>query len=147
MKKLLLLLFLSMFLVGCMGPMPDHMKGEHKLRKMVEVIGQKGEISGGFFLLSGAFTGSSEVKRTITFAWYNSYSDAYVISTMDIEHVMVKIADVSTPTVRFIFTRSDIYTDEMNDPFYIFRRYVRYIRITCKAEDWPVDVQMPLNNK
>jgi hypothetical protein len=150
--------------------------GSHVLRKLAEDRSPKGELSGsGFFLFFAGgmeIEGKTEMQRTVTFAWYSKAFQAYLINTIPVERVHVRVKNERTdPAVEFHLSGcyrlspvsfgpihfsteynwscpADIYFNDigdMNPQAAIDSGSVDYVTLTVNATQWPTQIQMPLN--
>ena len=146
--------FAGLFVAGCSdkGPEPPSkaqaiLGGEHKLRKMVERTDMKTSASGGFFLFVGGFETSAKTSVTVKFAWQMN-DGTYAISSLPLEKIRVKLDDgAAVPTIKFRWRpyysprpRRTPQVQELMDTF------VLYAVVTVRERDWPVHIQLPLNN-
>lgn len=110
--------------------------GSHPLRKMTTVDRTREHAYSGLFFFS--YSGTS--NRMVTFSWLMN-DGTYAISTLHIEEMRVQLdPKASQPTIKFRWTALD-----NNIPQYLMDNSVRYAVVTVRPEDWPVDVQLPLN--
>ena len=142
-----LVLLTGLFMAGCEQPPPPPsqaeqiLKGEHKLRKMVERTETNSNISGGFFLFVGALSGGTTTSMLVKFAWEMN-DGTYALSSLPLEKIRIKLdEDITTPTIKFRWGPS-------NHPQTLQRLIdsnVLYAVITAKESDWPIQVNLPLN--
>ncbi len=140
-------LLTGLLVVGCDEPpqLPSKteqiLQGDHKLRKMVERTETNSHISGGFFLFVGALNGGTTTNVSVKFAWEMN-DGTYAISSLPIEKIRIKLDEkVATPTIKFRWgpCRNTRRTQHLMDD------HVLYAVITAKESDWPVQVNLPLN--
>ncbi|MFA5127530.1 MAG: hypothetical protein WC457_00825 [Patescibacteria group bacterium] len=128
---------------------PKFMTGEHLLRKMISNSATSTNTTGGFFIFSGSFNSSSKTEMIVRFAWKMD-EDTYVLSSIPIEKIRVKIHnDTKTPTISFKL-EPDCYTYRWANPpenyiDAILENCVYYATITAKDNDWPTQIDLPLN--
>jgi hypothetical protein len=132
----------------------------------------KGELSGGWFLfmggVDGKYTGEKQyVVTNIRFAW-EIENNTYTITTLPLNRVRVKLDEtVKAPTVSFMVDGNAItkaylshsskascgeeYYNEFKrsvtdyySPHKVFNKYLQYIVITVRPEDWPNDINLPM---
>lgn len=144
-----LVLFLGgFFVVGC-GPRPPSqaeriLKGEHKLRKMAERTDTNSRISASFFILVGSYSSTTETKTAVKFAWEMN-DGTYALSSLPLEKIRVKLDEKATvPTIKF---RWRPYCRCYNEPQVqeLMDNNVCYAVVTVKESDWPVQVNLPMN--
>lgn len=144
--------FMAFFMVGCeqkpQKPEPPSqaeqiLKGEHRLRKMVERTEVNSRISGSFFLFVGDVSGSTKTTLSVKFAWEMN-DGVYAISSLPLEKIRVRLDENTTvPTIKFRWRPYNGYgTAEVQD---LMNDNVLYAVITVKESDWPVRVDPPLN--
>ena len=156
MKTLIFFLALTL-IVGCTDYNKEwktaynsFLQGSHELRKM-----RSSQIEGGWqawFILGIGSAHSEDPKTQVTFAWKESVRGTYVISSVPIEHIRVKIDNsIKTPSIEFVRDkwydrtvfgeRPDI--DEMYG--YIHRLpEVSVVIISCRDDQWIQDIRLPL---
>lgn len=144
------LVFLAgLFMVGCeQPPQPPSqaeqiLNGEHMLRKMAERMDVSSRISGSFFLFVGDLSGTTKTTISVKFAWEMN-DGTYALSSLPLEKIRVKLdKKATTPTIKFRWRpyiccgTAQIQT-LMDD-------YVSYAVVTVRESDWPVQVNLPLN--
>jgi hypothetical protein len=135
----------------------------------------RGYLSGGFFLflggLSGEYKEGSETKHVVTqvrFAW-EIKDNTYIITTLPLEQIRIKVVDqIEVPTVSFFLSRYweymlikeyesrwysieefeerfGGYLENYHNPHPTFSKYLVYAIITVKNEDWPKNINLPVN--
>ncbi|MDP3947637.1 MAG: hypothetical protein Q8Q41_03035 [bacterium] len=147
------MVFAGLFVAGCAdkGPEPPSkaqaiLEGEHKLRKMVERTDAKTSTSGGFFLFVGGFDSSAKTSVTVKFAWQMN-DGTYAISSLPLEKIRVKLDDgAAVPTIKFRWLPYDSYRRTTPRVQELMDRFVLYAVVTARERDWPVHIQLPLNN-
>ncbi len=122
----------------------------HVLRKIVETRQDGWRASGGYFLIAGSMTAESVSKTEVRFAWQMN-DGTYVVSALPLEQVRIRIDDsVKAPTVEFHISERSRGGCESNVPNGtldgLIKNTVDYIVVTCQESDWPVNIQLPLNN-
>jgi len=143
------LVFLSvLFMVGCDEQLPSRaepiLKGEHKLRKMAERTDVNSRISGSFFLLVGDLSGTMKTTVSVKFAWEMN-DGVYALSSLPLEKIRVKLDEkATTPTIKFRW-RPYTYHHAPVEIQDLMNNYVFYAVVTVKESDWPVHVNLPLN--
>lgn len=146
MKKLLLLL--PLVLVACdMQPSVSEKMfiGNHELRKMLTTKGIKGSavLSGFFVLGTGSINGDSRTSTDlfVTFSWKGN-DGTYMVSTLPVSKFRFAFDDtVSKPTVKFRWRPCYENCDDDKDAL------IEYVVLTCRSQDWPRDVVLPLNKR
>jgi len=143
----LVLLFLIV-LVGCEEDpsKPDDvgnvLKGEHQLRKMFIVQEKEGSTSESFFLIWGSVSGESQETANVKFAWQMS-DGTYALSSLPLEKFRVKFDNnKGIPTIQFDWRRD---CRDVSNIQKILDERVNYVVITCKENDWPAKIQLPMN--
>ncbi|MBI3572819.1 MAG: hypothetical protein HY092_01300 [Candidatus Kerfeldbacteria bacterium] len=123
------------------------LRGHHSLRKVVEWADHQSRIDGGFFLVFGGINSSTSENLRVKFAWRMN-DGTYAISSLPLEQIRIKIDDrVTVPTIQFAFSHPWDSGYDSDDPQYLMGRYVQYAVVTVRDQDWPVKIQMPLNDK
>lgn len=134
------------FLGGCgktetPSPAEAVLKGNHPLRKMITVDRARARAYSGLFFFS--YSGTSD--RMLTFSWLMN-DGTYAISTLHIEEMRVVLDPKATqPSIKFRWVRSG-RTPTTPTPQSLMNQNVLYAVVTVRPEDWPIDVQLPLNN-
>lgn len=126
----------------------------HPLRKMGTTESQK--LEGSYFLFVGNI--QSETKTSVSFAWLNRLTNEYIFTEVPLSDIRLIVDSThSTPQVKFILKRpnyfsglesnsgrSPIESFEENSQLF-FRYYLKRLQISCREEDWPENIQLPLN--
>jgi hypothetical protein len=127
------------------SPAQAVLQGEHKLRKMMGQTEVNSSLSGGFFLFVGDVKAKTSTAVSVKFAWEMN-DGTYAISSLPLEKIRVKInEEAKTPTVKFrwrLWCRRN-----MPQPQELMDENVLYALVTVREKDWPVQVQMPLNER
>jgi hypothetical protein len=149
--SLLLLVASSCSLVSLPEKVKQEISGEKVLRKMTSVTDQKTSGASAFFLFAGSSSFSSTSEVNVIFAWKMT-SGEYQTTSVPITKIRTVFDSLAVaPTVSFHFlnafyTMSDACT--FNDQTQLFfNEHLAYIKIRVKPEDWPLDIQLPLNEK
>ncbi len=153
-----LVLLVGIFVVGCVSREENShvsqpyisqaepiLKGEHKLRKMIQQTGTNSEISGSFFLCIGDLYGSTKTIVSVKFAWEMN-DGTYAISSLPLEKIRVKIDENATiPTIKFRWREWNNSTTPQTQE--LMDNNILYAVITTKSNDWPIQVNFPLNSQ
>jgi hypothetical protein len=155
-------LVLVSFLAGCCDERGDistrKFFGEARpMRHVIQTTSQNGSLDGAFFLFAGAVSGRTSTQSIVKFSWKNS-DDTWIISSIPMERVRVKLQpNATTPTVSFgIYCHApagegicpaDDTLESDGPQAVIDGGYVQYVTFTCRPEDWPINLQMPLEPK
>ena len=149
MKKILGLAIMTLIAVGC-GDRPYHERskkmvysGKHELRKMSTVSHEKNSLSGGFFLFMGSISGETKNEVKVYFAWKMNTGE-YSVNNIDLTKIRFKFENVETPYVEFgqsAYSARDWAIDTQHDMDY----WIYYMTITCREDDWPKDIKLPMN--
>lgn len=127
------------------SPVEDILKGEHKLRKMTERAEVNSKISGSFFLFVGSLNGTSKTDVSVKFAWQMN-DGIYAISSIPLEKIRINPDEKATiPTIKFCWRPNQVA--RASDIQKIIDNDVYYVVITAKESDWPMQVNLPLNNQ
>lgn len=129
------------------------------------------ELSGRFFLgigsVHGTYRGATETKSLIThvrFAW-KIQDNTYTTTTLPLDKIRIKLVEeIGTPTVSFFLNSSKIAESSNYPPsdgltssetrtilenYYdtseALTKYLDYVVFTVRSEDWPADINLPLN--
>lgn len=122
--------------------------------------------------VSGDYKEGTEIKQVVNnvrFAW-EIKDKTYSITTLPLEKIRIKLVEKGEPTVSFFlnaFTINEcfrvgnyvfpIYKDQEEssgvgrilrnyyNPSETFTRYLEYAVFTVKSEDWPVNINLPVN--
>jgi len=122
------------------------LEGEHQLIKMINHNGSHSRAAGAFFLIAGGFISKGKSGIKVTFSWRMD-DGTYAISSLPIEKIRMQLVEsISTPTIRFHWKNPFIHYAEEPEPQEVMDSYVKRAVITCKPEDWPTNVQLPLND-
>ena len=143
MKKLITILILYISLISCEHREKSEsntgkiLKNKHELRKLKATNVTNTYFTASYFLIAGSSSGGTYTTNTITFSWKMNTGE-YAISEFPISKIRIKIDNsVITPFINFRWSPS--YIDDLD---YIMKRKVQYILITCKEEDYPVDINL-----
>lgn len=124
----------------------QYLEGEHRLRRMTERTEVSSKISGGFFLFAGVLSGKTTSNTTVKFAWEMN-DGIYAFSSLPLEKIRVRIdEEVTTPTIRFVYNAYGWHWNPANVQRLIDSS-VDYAILTVKNEDWPAQVELPLNSQ
>ncbi len=125
--------------VGCVPAKPESewvspaqqvLAGEHQLQKM----------GGSYFLVAGSAAGKSEVS--VSFAWLMNDEKTYALSSLPIGKLRVQFNEATeVPTIKFRW-RGCVSATEIQ---YVMNNCVVYGLITAREQDWPLQVNLPLN--
>jgi hypothetical protein len=125
--------------------------GDHQLRKLMPertTTTQQTSISGGFFFFVGGLNGSTTTSSeiTVTFAWQMA-DGAYAIDTVPLSKIRIRLDDKATaPSARFRWTTPTAFTGggaRFTATWY--DNLIEEVTFTCRPEDWPVSITMPLS--
>lgn len=157
MRHLMIAIFVALVLplTGCDSGPPEPPKptkaeilldGIHQLRKMSERTEVNSRISGGFFLVLGTLEGKSKTTISVKFAWQMN-DGTYAISSLPLEKIRVRLDEkIAAPTIEFNrWRRCDVWCAE-NGLQPLIDDSVEYAVITVKENDWPIQVDLPLND-
>ena len=154
MRYALIMFILSgFFMAGCkrekVEPLPSPAEsilgGEHELRKMTERTEINSRASGSFFLFVGDFSSTAKTDIKVKFAWKMNDGKIYAISSLPLEKMRVQFDNqISTPTIKFRWRRYP-FVNRTPQPQELIDNYVVYALITAREEDWPAQVNLPLN--
>lgn len=149
MMSVVLVFLVGLLAVGCTCPpqVEKILRGEHKLRKMTERMDVNSGISGGFFLFAGSLSGSTETTASVKFAWEMS-DGTYAISSLPLEKIRVKLDEKAiVPTIKFNWEELGLYGSgsQAMEIQNLMDRHVHYAVVTIRESDWPVQVNLPLN--
>lgn len=132
----------------------------------------KGDISGGWFLFMGGMEGhyTGEKRHIVTnirFAW-EIQDSTYTITTLPLNRVRVKLDEnAKAPTVAFkvngnaitdaylsssdsgsctevVYTKFRREVTDYYNPHKVFNKYLEYVVITVRPEDWPTNITLPV---
>ena len=121
------------------------LKGEHKLRKMVERTEVNSNISAGFFLFVGAFNAKTKTIISVKFAWEMN-DGIYAVSSLPLEKIRIKIDErVAGPTIKFCWKRWNGSNSAKSNISKLMNDYVYYAVVTVRESNWPIQVHLPLN--
>jgi hypothetical protein len=120
--------------------------GEHALRKMAERTDINSTLSGSFFLFLGDVSGSTKTNLSVKFAWKMNDGSTWAISSLPIEKIRVRFDEKAvTPTIRFRWMPYG-FSDAQPETQDLMEQSVKYALLTVREKDWPVGVNLPLNN-
>lgn len=153
MNKISLLSICAIFLLCCAGPAADWwypeevLGGDHPLRKITTTTASEGYVGGGFFLFVGGVYGSFEATTRVQFAWLMNDKETWAISSLPLEKIRVRLKETeSGPYMQFQVIGRRGVREYTNLPLQdILDRKVISATVVCRAEDWPVNINMPLN--
>lgn len=147
--SLLLLVAASCSLVSLPEDVKKEISGEKTLRKMTSAMDQKTSGNSAFFLFAGSSSLSSNSEVNVIFAWKMT-SNEYQITSVPVTKIRTVFDSLAVvPTVSFYFLKA-FYTMSDGSTFnnqtqLFFNEHLAYIKIRVKPEDWPLDIQLPLN--
>jgi hypothetical protein len=147
---LLVFLLVVIFAAGCaQSPPPPSqaeqiLRGEHLLRKITERTDINSVISGSFFLFVGNLNSTTKTTIAVKFAWKMNDGIYYALSSLPLEKIRVKFDEKAiTPTIKFRWRPwNGNGTAQIQD---LMENYVLYAVITAREKDWPIQVNLPLN--
>lgn len=118
---------------------------ERPLRKMRQSISQNSTLSGSAFFLfgfgGGNITGQSKSEPTVTFAYLDD-DGSYRILTLPFDCIRIRLKQTKDPTIRILVkwqTGMQGFTE------YDIKDCVIGVEIQCREEDWPIDVELPMD--
>ena len=138
------LLLITLFMSGCEDKkmLGEILDGEHKLHKMVESVKINSNLSGGFFLVAGGIDQSTTEEIIIRFSWQMN-DDTYAISSLPIEKIRINLDnEVTIPTIKFNWSYKIV---DFTDTQEIIDYCVDSAVVTVKPDDWPIQINLPLN--
>jgi len=124
--------------------------------------------------VTSSHTEGTETKQIVThvrFAW-EIEDETYIITTLPLEKIRIKlVASTTTPTVSFFLDRQAIWNatwelthyrsyqegknladlnirrvlDDHFNPHQALSRYLAYVTITVSENDWPTNINLPMN--
>lgn len=119
------------------------LQGEHQLRKMGTLIGTNSKESRDFFLVSYSERKETNTVTQIKFAWRMN-DGQYAISSLPVEKFRVKLdGKATTPTIKFCWCPNSGINSSLIQR--IMDEKIVYALITIREEDWPVDINLPMN--
>jgi hypothetical protein len=120
-----------------------YLYGNHELRKLFtkEELRQTPANGSGFFVLGfgGASYRGEQVSQetTVKFAWKTS-DGTYLLSSVPLSKIKVNFVECNVPYVTFeYFIRKFDYENYLKN--------VLYVVIHCREQDWPSNIELPLN--
>jgi hypothetical protein len=125
------------------------LEGEHPLRKMAERSETNSTTSGNFFMFAGigggGISGESKTDIYVKFAWKMNDGD-YALSSLPFEKIRVRFDEkIVTPNIKFRWHRWTWgRVPEIQE---LMEKNISYAIITVKESDWPIQVNLPLNEK
>lgn len=120
------------------------LKGTHPLRRMVPTEETNSNLSGGYFLFYAEIKGETQTSQLVKFAWLMNDGISYSISSLPLEKIRVQFNDtISVPTIRY---RWKWASQGLEDIQLYMDNFVHYAVVTVREEDWPVQINLPLNN-
>lgn len=135
--KILLLLILLASCKEQPNKVDEILKGNHELRKFKTITQEGYSWNAGYFLIAGKGSGSSYKDIKASFSWKMNTGE-YEISEIELSKIRVRIDNtVTTPYITFNWDYGRITNLE-----HILLSYVNYITITCKEEDYPVNIKI-----
>lgn len=152
MKRFVAMVFILMigfFAIGCDNdrkpevPQAEQiLKGEHRLRKMAERTDVKSRTASSSFLVFGGLSTTIETNLSVKFAWEMN-DGTYAISSLPIEKIRIKFDEKAiVPTIKFRWYRCHVLCEDVQK---LMNDNVSYAVVTVREEDWPVQVNLPLN--
>lgn len=120
--------------------------GEREVRRMHNTKDRASTFNSSFFLFAGSARGQSSEDFYVIFSWKLN-DGSYITTKMPIERVRMKFGNYDQPKIQFKLSHptSDFLIYE-NDIPYMISRYVYYVVVLCKEENWPSYYEMPLDN-
>lgn len=153
MKKNLATLLLTLFMAfgptGCNlfngVPYSVFFKGERELRKMSERSSVKSDTSTAFFLVVGQSDTKTNTETSVKFAWKMN-DGIFAFSSLPLEKIRVQIDETAKkPTLRFVFKWKNGSISPEKELQEILNEDVLYALVKTTAENWPIDVNLPMN--
>ena len=154
MNKILAALgLLFVLLTGCCGTtrnskLYEQVKGTHILRQVGQRMVSSQTTRASFFLVMGSSSSETTAKYEVSFSWLGNDGD-YRFTTLPLDEFHVHLDErAATPFISFSL-RED-YKSNLADGVDLDGAYassardgINYVTITCRPEDWPVDIQIP----
>ncbi|MFH0892225.1 MAG: hypothetical protein V1867_05585 [Candidatus Falkowbacteria bacterium] len=126
------------------------LSGEHPLRKLTELRGEKNSwsLGGVFFGFTGGIYGGggSYSETKIIFSWQMN-NGKFALSEVLLAKVFVNLNEkIEIPNVQFEWKNPHNYIQwyEVNEAM---RNIVVAVTINCHPDHWPREIQMPLNRE
>lgn len=120
------------------------LQGEHKLRKLTESTGSNTKIHESFFIFGGTNIESTS-SPIVSFAWEKD-SSTYILSTLSFNKIRIKFVDkIETPTIKFRWACGRSGYTRGDDINRIMKVNVIYAVISIQKEDWPQEINLPMN--
>jgi len=160
-KSLLILLFIPALLNCSVASNKENLKdvgifGQHELRRIEQIEGINGKISGNFFLGCGSLAGNITNERRLQFSWGRT-PDEFIVTTLPFSMFRFVIDDSKkVPTVEFIFDKSwldskwhNLNESEKSNPNswlddeYIRNHYFRVAIVRISKQDFEKEVFLP----
>lgn len=154
MKKLgfiVMMLMGMMFMSSCTHLtdkmlMDKHFGGKHELRRFNVYNEVTKESHGSYFLIMGSYMSRESSETKIRFCWKHP-DGTYIFSEVGFDKIRLRIVNTDKPYIEFKLRRLDWKTDENNYNDYMDSveesfRFVDYVIINCKEEDFPADVNL-----
>lgn len=122
-----------------------YFSGEHRLHKLSSSSGYSQSGNGFFILGIGGYSSSGEVHTVVRFAWEYK-KDQYMLTTVPIDYVQVKLVESqAAPTITFhtrSWGRSPImgpfnYTDLTSR---LVDGSIDGVTVICRPDQWPLDL-------
>lgn len=141
MRKIILILTIIL-LVSCDGksyesPVNNILTGEHELRRFKIATKEGYSWSESYFLLGGGGSGRTYKETKVSFSWKMNTGE-YAISEIEIGKIRVRIDSTAIkPYIKFNWRAS-----QNTDLEYLFLYKVNYMVITCREEDYPININL-----
>ena len=113
------------------------LEGKHKLRRFKTSTEEGYRWSASYFLISGGASGETYKDTKASFSWEMNTGE-YAISEIELGKIRIKIdSTVTEPYITFNWSR-----DRSSDIEYIFKWRLNYMLITCKEEDYLINIDL-----
>jgi hypothetical protein len=145
-KFIIPIMIISLFTISCDndGRVDSILKGNHELRKFNVKTTTEKESGGWFFIVVGGYSSKETSETKVRFYWKDSTGN-YILTTMDLDQVMIKIDSVKTPYVTFEYKVNETNVSDRSEPDIansVLGRYNSAATIHCRNSDFQPDINI-----
>ena len=121
--------------------------GEHELHKIApeKIVDSQWSMGGGFFMFVGGFSGSgSSVTNFKVLFSFKMHDGLYANCELPREKIFIRIDNsLKVPTMSFSWHDPQGSFFERHEIQGVMEQKVKLAIITCREDQWPVDIKMP----
>jgi hypothetical protein len=149
----IIILFFSTILLSCNNEnqtdtdvVGSTLRGTHALRKLAEMNIQDNRTKRDFFIFTGSMNVENNSSPGVSFAWEQNDS-TYILSTLPLNRIRIRFNEaINTPIIKFRWYPGSPYHLIKDDMEKIMKNYIIYAVIYTKRDNWPEQIQLPMNS-